>query len=234
MSAPEAGDSDCGNSTVLATSTVLKANGAGSTVPKTNDGSSAVPETNNGGYTVPDTHGGGSTVPGCDGRSCAVPRDECVCSTVLGNNEQRSAVHKRTYSSSAVLANINGGLAVLEVISLDSTTREAGGLRVPKDIPLKPTGGTPEAANGRKDSSATLEERTSGQEESALRPLEHNFTEQQLQDSLLPFTLGLPHRDIYRDLGDLFTIVTVDAKAWDTGTSIYILQFTLLCKFLFN
>jgi hypothetical protein len=217
MSAPEAGDSDCGNSTVLATSTVLKANGAGSTVPKTNDSSSAVSETNNGGYTV----------PGCDGRSCTVPRDECVRSTVLGNNEQRSAVHKRTYSSSAVLANINGGLAVLEVIPLDSTTREAGGLRVPKDIPLKPTGGTPEAANGRK------EERPSEQEP-ALRPLEHNFTEEQLQDSLLPFTQGLPHRDIYRDLGDLFTVVTVDAKAWDTGTSIYILQFTLLCKFLFN
>jgi hypothetical protein len=55
MSSPEAGDSDCGNSTLIATSTVLKANGAGSKVPETNDGSSAVPETNNGGYTVPGT-----------------------------------------------------------------------------------------------------------------------------------------------------------------------------------
>jgi hypothetical protein len=218
MSAPEAGGSDCGNSTLLANSTVLKANGAGSKVPKTNDGSSAVPETNNGGYTVPGTPGGGSTVPGCDGCSCSVPRDECVCSAVLGNNEQRSTVHRRTYSSTVVLANINVDLAVLEVIPLDSTTREACGLRVPKDIPLEPTGGMPEAANGRKDSSATLEERTRGQEESALRPLEHNFTEEQLQDSLLPFTQGLPHCDIYSNLSDLFTIVTVDAKASDTGT----------------
>jgi hypothetical protein len=220
MSSPEAGNSDCGNSTLIATSTVLKANGAGSKVPKTNDGSSAVPETNNGGYTVPDTHGGGSTVPGCDGRSCTVPRDECVCSTVLGNNEQRSAVHKRTYSSTVVIANINGGLAVLEVIPLNSTDKEAGGLRVSKDISVEPTGGTPKADNGRKDSSAALEERPKrpSEQKPALRPLEHNFTEQQLQDSLLPFTQGLPHRDIYRDLGDLFTIVTVDAKASDTGT----------------
>ncbi len=149
-----------------------------------------------------------------------MPRDECVCSAVLGNNEQRSAVHKRTYSSTAVLANISGGLAVLEVIPLDPTTREAGGLRVPKDIPLESTGGMPEAANGRKDSSAALKERPKrpSEQKPALRPLEHNFTEQQLQDSLLPFTQGLPHRDIHRDLGDLFTIVTVDAKASDTGT----------------
>jgi hypothetical protein len=260
MSSPEAGNSDCGNSTLLATSTVLKANGADSKVPKTNDGSSAVPETNNDGYAVPDTPGGGSsvpgtpggghtvhgtpgggctvpgtpgggctvpgtpgggsTVPGCDGRSCAVPRDECVCSTVLGNNEQRSTVHRRTYSSTAVLANINVDLAVLEVIPLDPTTREAGGLRAPKDIPLEPTGGTPEAANGRKDSSAALEVRPKrpSEQKPALRPLEHNFTEQQLQDSLLPFTQGLPHRDIYSNLGDLFTIVTVDARASNTGT----------------
>ncbi len=165
-----------------------------------------------------------------------MPRDECVCSTVLGNNEQRSAVHRRTYSSTVVLANINVDLAVLEVIPLDPTAKEAGGLRVPKDISVEPTGGTPEAANGRKDSSAALEERPKrpSEQKPALRPLEHNFIEQQLQDSLLPFTQGLPHRDIHRDLGDLFTIVTVDAKAWDTGTSIYILQFTLLCKFLFN
>ena len=173
-------------------------NGSDSTPSRTHGGNSHVPGANEGSSTVPGANEGNSHVPGANEGSSTVPETRSGGSADPGTNGgDSSAPETHTGGSTSLGASCSD---VLEASNDGSSVPFEP--RVILDNLSNQPGGLPEHQS---------------REMTELKPLKHFFTEQQLEDALLPFVENKPHHDMYTNLGDLFKIVSIDAKARDTG-----------------